>query len=92
MALCVLIFGFTTIFGLAYYGKKCFIFLFGDKKSRIFDYWYVGLIMLGSVSTLKGIIAFVDMGYGLMAFPTMIGAILLAPKVLKEARRYFAEL
>ena len=92
LALCVLIFGFTTIFGLAYYGKKCFIFLFGDKKSRIFDYWYVGLIMLGSVSTLKGIIAFVDMGYGLMAFPTMIGAILLAPKVLKEARRYFAEL
>ena len=85
LALCVLIFGFTTIFGLAYYGKKCFIFLFGDKKSRIFDYWYVGLIMLGSVSTLKGIIAFVDMGYGLMAFPTMIGAILLAPKVLKEA-------
>ncbi len=89
LALCVLIFGFTTIFGLAYYGKKCFSFLVGAEKAHIFDYWYVGLVIFGSVSTLKGVIAFVDIGYGLMAFPTMISSILLAPKVMKVARKYF---
>ncbi|XOV92777.1 MAG: alanine/glycine:cation symporter family protein [Bacteroidota bacterium] len=89
LAICIFIFGFTTIFGLAYYGKKCFGFLFGADKAHYFDYWYVGLVILGSISTLKGVIAFVDMGYGLMAFPTMISAILLAPKVMEAARKYF---
>ncbi len=89
LAVCVLIFGFTTIFGLAYYGKKCFSFLVGAEKAYFFDYWYVGLVIIGSVSTLKGVIAFVDMGYGLMAFPTMISSILLAPKVMKAAKEYF---
>ena len=89
LALCVLIFGFTTIFGLAYYGKKCFSFLVGAERAHFFDYWYVGLVIFGSISTLKGVIAFVDIGYGLMAFPTMISAILLAPRVMKLAREYF---
>ncbi len=89
LALCVLIFGFTTIFGLAYYGKKCFSFLVGAEKAHYFDYWYVALVILGSVSTLKVVISFVDIGYGLMAFPTMISAILLAPKVMKSAKDYF---
>tara|TARA_Y100001972_G_C7665809_1_gene336561 strand:- start:1968 stop:3329 length:1362 start_codon:yes stop_codon:yes gene_type:complete len=89
LALCVLIFGFTTIFGLAYYGKKCFSFLVGAQKAHFFDYWYVGLVIFGSISTLTGVIAFVDIGYGLMAFPTMISSILLAPKVMSVARKYF---
>ncbi len=92
LAVCVLIFGFTTIFGLAYYGKKCFSFLVGAERAHYFDYWYVGLVILGSVSTLSGVIAFVDMGYGLMAFPTMISAILLAPKVMRAAKAYFGSI
>jgi len=31
----------------------------------------------------------VDMAYGLMAFPTMISAVILAPKVIKAANIYF---
>ena len=90
LALCVLIFAFTTLFGFAYYGQKCLSFLIGARYASLFNYWYVFLILVGSVATLQGVVAFIDVAYGLMAFPTMIGAIVLAPKALKAARVYFS--
>ncbi|MFY0607878.1 MAG: alanine:cation symporter family protein [Cyclobacteriaceae bacterium] len=92
LAMCVLIFAFTTLFGLAYYGKKCLSFLIGEKYSFVFNYWYVFLVIIGSVTTLEAVVAFVDLTYGLMAFPTMIGASLLAPKVISASKVYFANL
>lgn len=90
LATCVLIFAFTTIFGLSYYGKKCFSFLVGAKFGGYFNYWYVALIIVGSIATLSTVVSFIDMAYGLMAFPTVISAVLLAPDVMKEARKYFS--
>ncbi|REE01580.1 alanine/glycine:cation symporter family protein [Marinoscillum furvescens] len=90
LAVCVLVFALTTIFGLAYYGQKCLAFLIGVKYASLFNYWYVALILVGSVATLRGVVAFIDLAYGLMAFPTMIGAIALAPKVMKAAKNYFS--
>jgi len=90
LALCVLIFAFTTLFGFAYYGQKCLSFLIGARYASLFNYWYVFLILVGSVATLQGVVAFIDVAYGLMAFPTMIGAIVLAPKALKAAKVYFS--
>ncbi len=92
LAVCVLIFALTTIFGLAYYGKKCLSFIAGAQFAKYFDYWYVGLIVVGSVTSLPAAVAFIDTAYGLMAFPTMIGAILLAPKVMAAAKKYFSEI
>ena len=37
-------------------------------------------------------INFVDSAYALMVIPTMVGAILLSPKVIAEARLYFSKL
>lgn len=90
LATCVLIFAFTTIFGLSYYGKKCFSYLVGAKFGGYFNYWYVALIIVGSIATLSTVVSFIDMAYGLMAFPTVISAVLLAPDVMKEARKYFS--
>lgn len=92
LALCVLIFAFTTIFGLSYYGRKCLSFLIGAKYGFYFNYWYVAIIILGSVTTLTVVVSFVDLAYGLMAFPTMISAILLAPKVMEASKAYFARI
>ncbi|WP_258103191.1 sodium:alanine symporter family protein [Marinoscillum sp. MHG1-6] len=89
LLLCVVIFAITTIFGLGYYGKKCFSFLVGPRIGEYFNFWYVALIIVGAVATLDAIVAFIDMSYGLMAFPTMISAILLAPKVRLAAKQYF---
>jgi alanine or glycine:cation symporter, AGCS family len=92
LAVCVLIFAFTTIFGGSYYGKICLSFLVGEKYGKYFNYWYVAIILVGSVSSLNAVVSLIDFAYALMAFPTMIAVVYLSPRVLKEAKRYFASI
>jgi len=88
---CVLIFGFTTVFGFSYLGQKCLSYLIGVKYSKYFNYWYVGIIMIGSIWSLGGVVNIIFVMYGLMAIPTMLSTLYLAPKVMEEARLYFAK-
>ncbi len=92
LAVCVLIFAFTTIFGMAYYGRKCLSFLIGAHYGWYFNYWYVGLVVVGSVASLSAVVSIIDLAYGLMAFPTVISAVILAPKVMAEAKKYFSKI
>ncbi len=92
LVLCVMIFAITTIFGLAYCGRKCLSFLIGAKYGQIFNYWYLILVVVGSLGSLDLVVNLVFVAYGLMAFPTMISALALAPKVLVEAKKYFSQL
>ncbi len=92
LVISVVIFAITTIFGLAYYGRKSLSFLIGAKYGNYFNYWYVMLVLIGSVSTLDLVVNIVFIGYGLMAFPTVISALLLAPKALATAKTYFNSL
>ena len=89
---CVMIFAITTIFGLSYYAMKCFSFLVGPRIGWYFNYWYVLLVIIGSVVSLDIVVNFVFVAYGLMSIPTMVSAILLSPKVLVEAKQYFQRL
>ncbi len=86
---CILIFSLTSMFSLSYYGAKCFSFLFGAKHKNIFNVFYICSIIAGSVASLSAIIGFIDGMYAIMAFPTMLATILLAPKVKAAADDYF---
>ena len=57
-----------------------------------YNYFYVASIVFGAVASLTSIISLIDAAYALMSIPTMISAIILAPKVKKAAKKYFAEL
>ncbi|MEM0941171.1 MAG: amino acid carrier protein [Bacteroidota bacterium] len=86
---CVMIFAITTIFGLAYYGQKCLSFLVSARYGKYFHYWYIVLVLVGSVTSLTDVVNLVFVAYGLMAVPTMISAIFLAPRVMHAAEAYF---
>jgi AGCS family alanine or glycine:cation symporter len=92
LALCVLIFAFTTILGTSYYGRKCLSFLIGAQYGKYFNYWYVAIIVVGSVSSLAAVVSLIDFMYAMMAFPTVISAVYLSPKVMTEAKAYFRRL
>lgn len=92
LMLCVVVFSVTTMFAFPYYGAKCFSFLFGAKRKNIYHLFYVLIIPFGATSTLAAVIGLIDGAYATMAFPTMISAIILAPKVLTAAKIYFAKL
>ena len=87
----VIIFSFTTLLSFPYYGKKSFEYIFGSKYSWIYTVLYLLTIPLASVVSLKFVLGLIDSAYALMAFPTMISGLILAPKVKKAADKYFAK-
>lgn len=92
LASAIFVFSFTTLFSFPYYGKKSFEYVFGSKYSWIYTALYVVSIPVASVVSLKVVLGLIDSAYALMAFPTMISGILLAPKVNKAAKKYFANI
>jgi len=89
---CVLVFSLSTMIGYSYYGAKCTGFLFGTRFKIRYRQIYTLTIILGAVISLDAVINFLDGMFALMAIPTMISSIILAPKVMKEARNYFQKL
>lgn len=92
LGLCILIFALSTLLSYSYYGVKCLSFLFGAKKGNLYNYIYIGTIVLGSVASLDFVFTLIDSSFALMAIPTMISAIILAPKVKAASKSYFARL
>src|SRR5688572_21057746 len=82
-------FAITSLFSYSYYGSKAMSFLFGVKSGRYYDYFYLTTIIFGAILSMRDIMNIIDIAYALMAIPTMISGFVLAPKVMKEAKRYF---
>lgn len=85
----VLFFAFSTMFSYSYYGVKCTNFLFGAKYANYYNYFFLVMLIVGSVISLDAVVGIIDSAYALMAIPTMITLLLLSPKVKKEMNIYF---
>ena len=85
-------FTLSTMFGYSYYGCKCASYLFGANSKFYYRIFYVLTLVLGSVLSLDLAVNIVDAMFALMAFPTMISALYLAPNINKEANKYFASI
>ena len=92
LIVCITFFAMSSLFAFPYYGTKSFGFLFGAEKQYLYNYFYIVSIILGATASLSVIINLIDGVYAIMAIPTMISAILLAPKVRKASLEYFRRL
>jgi len=90
LTIAAFVFSFTTWFSFPYYGIKSFSYIFGTKYSHLYTLFYIFSIPVASVVSLEVVLALIDSAYALMAFPTMISGVILAPKVNAEAKKYFA--
>ncbi|MCH7408391.1 alanine:cation symporter family protein [Belliella sp. DSM 111904] len=89
LMIAVLVFALSTMFTYSYYGHKCFNYLFGAKKADYYNYFYLITIVAGAVVSLEVVVSFIDGMYAIMAIPTMISTIYLAPKVKAATKDYF---
>jgi alanine or glycine:cation symporter, AGCS family len=89
LLVCAFFFAITSLFSYSYYGSKALAFLIGVKASKYYDYFYLVTIVLGAVASLTDVMNIIDIAYALMAIPTMISGLMLAPKVMVEAKSYF---
>ena len=67
-------------------------FLFGTATQKYYLYAYMALIAVGAVVSMDAVISLFDGVYAIMAIPTMISTLILAPKVRAVAKDYFRRL
>ena len=90
--ICVVCFASTTIFTYSFYGTQCASYLFGAHRQHYYRWLYLAFIIIAAIITLQTAISIIDVAFAMMAIPTMLSALLLAPKVRQAATRYFARL
>jgi AGCS family alanine or glycine:cation symporter len=92
-ALTVLVafFSISTMFTFWYYGAKCLGFLVGAARQTAYRWFYVALILFGAVISVEAAVGLITGMYGLMAVPTLISTVLLAPRVRSHARDYLGQ-
>ena len=92
LLVCTFFFAITSLFSYSYYGSKSLAFLVGVKASKWYDYFYLVTIVIGAVVSMADVMNIIDIAYALMAIPTMASGVWLAPKVMAEAKSYFARM
>lgn len=86
----VFFFAFSTMFSYSYYGLKCTNFLFGAENAKYYNYFYLVMIVVAAMIPLGAVVAIMDLAFALMALPTMTSLLLLAPRVRRKMKEYFA--
>ncbi|MFA6400564.1 MAG: alanine/glycine:cation symporter family protein [Salinivirgaceae bacterium] len=98
LILAVFLFAFSTMISWSYYGLKGFDYLFGDffeKKlgnrklsNGIYQSLFLVFIVIGASSSLGAVMDFSDMLILTMAFPNILGLIIMAPEVRNDLKSY----
>ena len=78
----------------SYYGLKAWTFLLGENKRTELAYKFIFLIfiVIGSSVSLGAVIDFSDMMILAMAFPNILGLLLLSGEVRSDLRAYLSKL
>lgn len=88
LLICIATFSISSLFTYSYYGSKCMSFLFGAHNKHYYNYFYIASILIGAITPLSMMLNLIDGTFALMAIPTMLTTVLLAPKVVKEIKIY----
>src|SRR3972149_2256491 len=89
VAIGVVLFGYTTIVGWAYYGEKCMEFLAGEKVLIAYRTLFCFIVFIGAVMSFDLVWPIADIMNGLMALPNLIGLIGLSGIVVIESNAFF---
>ena len=89
VAVCLLLFAFTSLLGWSYYGERSLSYLTGSDRLRVpYRICYLGMIVVGSVGNLSVVWQLNDIFNGLMALPNLAALLLLSPEALQLLRRW----
>lgn len=88
VALCILMFAFTTVLGWSHYGTKAVEYLFGVKAGKVYKVIFVPLIVAGAIMTSSIAWDISDTFNGMMMIPNLIGVLALSPVVIKITKNY----
>jgi AGCS family alanine or glycine:cation symporter len=85
------LFAYSTILGWSYYGEKSIEFLLGQKAVIPYRYIFTFFVCVGALVELNLVWSVADIFNGLMAFPNLLGLLLLSPIIIRETKNYFSK-
>ena len=91
LVIAIFLFAFSTMISWSYYGLKSWTFLFGSSNKSKITYKLIFLIfiIIGSSVSLGAVIDFSDMMILAMAFPNILGLLILSKEVKFDMKDYF---
>ncbi len=92
MTLVIIMFSISTMISYSYYSLKCSRYLFGYKFGSYYVYVYIASLFFAAIWSQDTVINILDTSFAMMAIPTLIGTLLLSPKVVKATREYFGRM
>jgi alanine or glycine:cation symporter, AGCS family len=99
LTISIALFAYSTMISWCYYGERGWIYLldhFGEGKGlqtvMVFRLIFLAFILVGALNSLDDVLLFSDLMILSLAFPNILGSIILAPKVLRMLKDYRARL
>lgn len=92
LVIAIFLFAFSTMISWSYYGMKAWAYLFGNSKKaeNIYKVIFLCFIMVGSSAELGAVLDFSDLMILGMAFPNILGLVILSKEVKLDMISYFA--
>ena len=97
LTVAVVLFAYSTMISWSYYGERCATWLFGarlghERASAAYKVLFLVCTVLGSTLHLGSVLDFSDLMILGMAFPNMVGLVLLLPRVSVALEDYWRRL
>jgi AGCS family alanine or glycine:cation symporter len=90
----IVLFAFSTMISWSYYGLKAWTYLLGKSKKSVIAYksLFLIFIVIGSSVGLGSVLVFSDLMILGMAFPNILGLLLLSGEVRTDLKAYFRKI
>ncbi|MCB9778296.1 MAG: alanine:cation symporter family protein [Alphaproteobacteria bacterium] len=92
LSFAVVMFAFSTMISWSYYGERCATWLLGEWASMPYKLLFLACVFFGSVFKLGNVLDFSDLMVLGMAFPNILGLLLLSGKVKAALDDYWSRL
>ena len=89
VAVCLLLFAFTSLLGACYYGEQALSYLTGSRRLvPAYRAAFLCAVVVGSVGDVSAMWLLVDLSNGLMALPNLIALLLLSREAVGLINQY----
>jgi len=92
LSVAVILFAYSTMISWSYYGERCWAYLFGDRASMGYRVIFLVFVVLGAVMSATNVLDLSDLAILGMAFPNILGVLLLSGLVKKDLDDYWRKL
>lgn len=84
----LILFAFSTVIAWAYYGEKCFEYLFGERAVFVYRILFTLIVIPGAALKMEIAWYMADIMNGLMVIPNLIALLALSGVILTETKLF----